>query len=239
MICKKNENNYWTKELIKIIQTRLSGANFQLNLNLLPSLPPGWNLVKLQNNQYVYKNNSIVILPFIGNCIALWGITNSIYTGNGDGYGEPVADKILSELFLNFSKYGYELEKNPSRELQIKVANIELSLFSYTKEILCTNKLSNNSCPLIKNYNFDYPWTNSSPNWDYQQKVQYNPSGQFYLSNMKIIEKLKQFTNNTCINNEIIKKNPPYPKKYVKSLEEVLLQKKAIELAKDVKNIFL
>ena len=127
-------------ELIRIIQKDLSSFLFQVNLNLLPSLPPGWNLVKLQNNQYVYTNNTLVFLPFLGNCIALWGITNSIYTGNGIGKGEPVADKKLSELFLNYVKYSYELRnlENPPREKQIKVISIRLAINRCIKDLLCT-----------------------------------------------------------------------------------------------------
>ena len=76
-------------ELIRIIQKDLTTFLFQINLNLLPSLPPGSHLVKLQNNKYVYTNNTLVFLHFLGNCISLWGITNSIYTGNQIGKGEP------------------------------------------------------------------------------------------------------------------------------------------------------
>ena len=52
-------------ELIRIIQKDLTTFLFQINLNLLPSLPPGWNLVKLQNNKYVYTNNTLVFLHFL------------------------------------------------------------------------------------------------------------------------------------------------------------------------------
>lgn len=96
----------------------------------------------------------------------------------------------------------------------------------------CTsNNLSNQTCPSIPNFNAQYYWAYKNPNWRYQQKVQYNPSGNFFLNNLKVYQTYIELTKNNCGSKK-------YPTRFCQSFETLLREKKALNINNDINRIF-
>ena len=92
--------------------------------------------------------------------------------------------------------------------------------------------LSNECCPSIPNFNLNYYWAQRNPKWRYQQQVQYNPSGNFYLSNLMVYQTYLALTKNSCNTQK------KYPTSYCQSFETLLREKKAMDINNNINKIF-
>ena len=101
--------------------------------------------------------------------------------------------------------------------------------------VLVDRNLSNQSNPSIPNFNPKYYWAQKNPNWRYQQKVQYNPSGNFYLSNLNVYQTYLSLTKYSCKNKAGENK---YPTQYCQSFETMLREKKAMNINQYINRIF-
>ena len=107
-------------------------------------------------------------------------------------------------------------------------------MLAYIEKLICSKKITNNTNPQINS-------TKKDPNWDYSQKVQYNPSGNAYLSNMKALYEMQKYVKEPCQSSEFnfMYNGLAHKQTYAKSFEEILIQQKAMNIRKDIFNIFL
>lgn len=134
----------------------------------------------------------------------------------------PILIRLTREYITSYIELNYQPTITPYMLRKTK-ENYTL-LLSYIEKLICSKKLTNNTNPNIN--------STKNPNWDYCQKVQYNPSGNAYLSNMKALYEFQRYINQPCRNENI-------DLTYVKSFDELLIQQKAKNIRKDIFNIFL